>query len=503
MEVKILVLGNETETTDQMVSALANSTSTTNHGLISDNNFIPTQPGYYHTSVVDMPSGAIAHIAREFDAVQMLDQPKESYPHFKTFLTTLRLMYDLELDGVNVIYKENKSANILTKWRDYLKQNRSFCYAPFTTLVDNAGSTTICSKSYKPLHKLEFIRDWKTDPVYQEVRNKMIAGELMPDYCADCYGREEEGLGESARQFETLEWAINLSAETPEDFVRLANPYSVEIRPSNKCNIMCRMCDDGHSHLLEREWQAIGMPMKDWKFTNTPFDKIDFTHLQRIYIGGGEPTVMPEFYEFLEQCISTENTNFELLIGTNGFKFSNKLVNLLDQFKNVTLAFSFDGYKQINDYIRWKSEFDTIVENSRMLREHGHTISLQTVFSMWNATSIHKIFEFFDREYPDSGLLVQVANGYDGIYLPYNHPRPDLVLESMLQCQQTQVYYTNGRSIKGLVDLMVKHYSDPDYKVDVELLRKFYEFNDKLDKSRNCKLGDYIPELEEARNLYL
>ena len=44
------------------------------------------------------------------------------------------------------------------------------------------------------------------------------------------------------------------------------------------------------------------------------------------------------------------------------------------------------------------------------------------------------------------------------------------------------------------------HY-DKNFKLDLEKLKAFFEFNDKLDQSRNIKLADYIPELEAARKL--
>jgi hypothetical protein len=44
-------------------------------------------------------------------------------------------------------------------------------------------------------------------------------------------------------------------------------------------------------------------------------------------------------------------------------------------------------------------------------------------------------------------------------------------------------------------------YYSKDYSLDLEKLKTFFEFNDKLDQSRNIKLVDYIPELEAARKL--
>lgn len=498
---KILLLGNESRHTDEISNILALSDNTLNHGLINDANFNPEEFGYYHTTVGDMSPGDIMLLSKKFNCVKLLDQPRSSYTHFKSFVTTIRLMQDLEDAGINVDYKNTSTAKNVLWWRQYLKENKSFCFHPFSAVIDNAGSTTICSKSYKPLTKVENIKDWQNDPVYSELRNKMAAGELLPEYCFDCYDREKEGL-ESARQYETLDWTQRLGLESVDDFFKIKSPSYFEIRPSNKCNIMCRMCDDGHSHLIEKEFKTLNIPLVQWKFTNTSFSKIDFSTIDKIYVGGGEPTIMPEFYDFLRKCIDSNNTKFELLIGTNGVFFSPTLIKLLDNFSNVCFSFSYDGYRQVNDYIRWGSNFDTMVSNSRLLRERGHKIALQTVFSMWNATSIHEIFEFFDDEYPNSGLLVQPAEGTeDGFFLPYNHPRPDLVLESMEKTIKTKIYYGHGRSIKSMVDSMIAHYSN-NYKCDIELLSKFYNYNDKLDHARNSKLSDYIPELAEARKLY-
>ena len=51
---------------------------------------------------------------------------------------------------------------------------------------------------------------------------------------------------------------------------------------------------------------------------------MDYKNLKRVYFGGGEPTIMPEFYKFLDNCIKHKNTNFEIRIGTNAVKISNK-----------------------------------------------------------------------------------------------------------------------------------------------------------------------------------
>ena len=504
MNKKILVIGNETRNTDDTVTVLADQFDSINHGLVTDANFVPVDNGYYHTTVIDLAPGDIANLAKHFDTVMMLDQAPESYPHFKSMVTTVRLMYDLELSGVNTIYKDNAASKQLLYWRNFLKENKSFCFYPFTALINDKEFARICEKNQQPMTKINSIEDWRTDTKFNDIRTKMVNGTLVPEYCNDCYEKEAAGQ-ESMRLFETLEWANRIGAASIDDFVNIKNPLYYEIRPSNKCNIMCRTCDGQHSHLIEKEYKKINISLGssvNGKFQNTPFNQIDFKSAQVIYVGGGEPTIIPEFYDFLQKCIAEGYTGFELNIGTNGLKFSDKIIKLLDHFNDVCFSVSFDGYKKINDYIRWESDFDTIVSNTRMLQDRGHKIGLQTVFSMYNLTRIHEIFEFYDKEFPGCSSLVNHATGVNQ-FEPDNHPCPELVIESMKRCQQTKVYYANGRSLKSMVDLTLKRYSDPAYKVDVDRLTHFYNFNTKLDQSRGSKLVDYIPELEEGCKFYL
>ena len=230
--------------------------------MISDNSKLEfINIGYYHTSVADLSPGEIVHISDKFDTVLLLDQPKESFSHFKSYVTTIRLMFDLELTGINIVYRDNKFAKQVIHWRQFLKDNKSFCFHPFLALINIDNEvTSICPKNSKPITKVQNIINWQTDLNYKKIRDKMLSGELISERCHDCYDREAEGQ-ESTRQFETLEWAIRIDANSTEDFTKIKSPLYYEIKPNNLCNIMCRTCDDARSHLIEREWKSIGMPL--------------------------------------------------------------------------------------------------------------------------------------------------------------------------------------------------------------------------------------------------
>jgi MoaA/NifB/PqqE/SkfB family radical SAM enzyme len=498
---KILCIGNETQNTDDLVNALATNDMTINHGLVTDNTFCPTAPGYYHTSIADLSPGDIAvNLAQQFDSIVMLDQGIDDYPHWKSFVNTFRLMIELEKKQFNTEFRNNKNNKTIIYWHDLFRSNKSLCALPFVNLINDYGSAVMCMKCPDPVTKIESITDWSTDPAFSPIRNNMLAGLQMPNKCSICYEREELS-GESARQFESLEWVMDLRLTNKLDLKNIKYPVSYEIRPSNKCNIMCRMCDDKHSHLIEEENKKLGIPVTTdtWKFQDFPYDKINFDTAKRIYWAGGEPTIFPEFYDFLRRCIKQNQTNFDLNIGTNAQKLSDRLMDLLKEFPRVTFSVSIDGYKEINNYVRWGSNFDIIVDNCHRIQEQGHVLAFQSVISLYNATRVHEIYEFYDREFPRCNTLVQPAGDVSSYLGPWHNPLRKQVLDSMYRCKETKVYYNCGRNTNHIIDEIVDRFENYDYNLNI--LTKFFEYNDQLDQARGSQLGNYIPELEQARTL--
>ena len=496
-EQKILCLGNNSIDTDQKVSALAKEDQTANHGLISNNSFIPAEIGYYHTTVADLKFGAIANLAQYFDTILLLDQPPDQWSHPILFSATIKLINDFRELGHRIEYQNLETTKHNDFFNQLLKTNKSFCIQPFIHLHSRGnGYTNLCERSLTPVAKLENL-DWQNDPAHQEIRNNMLAGKLNEPHCNYCYDIEKAG-GNGARYHDTLEWVVKLNLKSLDDLKSIKSPKYYSVRPSNKCNIRCRSCVPRDSHLIEKEFKTIGIHYET-EFVNYPgFEIVDINNVERLLAAGGEPTVMPEFYEFLKKCIDNNKTNFEFCINTNAVKFSDKLLNLLDHFKNFKPSVSLDGVGKINDYIRWDSDFDQIVKNTHKLINRGHQVSFISVVSIYNITSLYKLLEFQDSEFPDSPVMLQFDSFRDDIQSPYNHPNIQLALASLEKCKKTNAYLNYSRGTKSIIDTLYKHYAN-DPTCDIEKLGKFFEFNDKLDQSRNSKLIDYIPELEEAR----
>ena len=494
---KILCLGNNSPDTDGKVSALAAQDQTINHGLIISPEFNPGESGYYHTSTADLSSGQIAVLSKKFDTIMLLDQPAEDWSHPTVFSMTTKLIEDLKDSGCNIVVQDPEILKTKTFFNDLMKTNKSFCIFPFVQLVSRGdGYTNLCARSFNPVTKTESIVNWKTNEAYQSIRNKMIAGDKLPEYCSYCYNIEKDG-GNGARIFETLEWVTRLNINAIEDLDKIESPAYYEVRPSNKCNLMCRSCVPRDSHLIAQEYKKIDIKVssKEQVYDSySGFEVVDLKNVKRLYVAGGEPTIMPELYDFLRKCIDSNQVDFDFLINTNANKIRNTLLDLFDRFPHLGFSVSLDGIGPVNDYIRHLANFNDIITNTKKLISRGHQVSFISVVSIYNITSLHKLLEFQDKEFPNSQVMLQYDTVDKDIQSPFNHPDTKLAIESLEKCKNTQAYYSYSRGTKSIIDELYKHYANNPV-VDYTKLKLFFEFNKKLDLSRNQQLVDYIPEL--------
>jgi len=258
------------------------------------------------------------------------------------------------------------------------------------------------------------------------------------------------------------------------------------------------MCGPTSSHLIGREYKKINLISELPATERSDFSIVDFTNLKKLYVAGGEPTAMPEFYDFLDRCIH-ENKTFEFLVNTNATKINSRFKKQLKLLPHMQFIVSLEGIGDINHYVRWPSHWDTIVENMKYLVNNNHQITINTTVSIYNVTRVCDLFKWLDNEFP--GVLVHAlpASSENDMLSAFMFPDAELAVSKLLPIQQLRCY-NNDKLLKSLVDILIQHYqSNPS--VDLEKLKLFFEFNDKLDQSRNIRLADYIPELEHGRKL--
>ena len=503
---KILCIGNNSQDTDIQTSKLAVEKNTVNHGIIDQVDFVPAHPGFYHTTVIDLPVGVIHQLADYFDLVILLDQPYEEWSDWKLLNVSYKLLRDLEYKGVNVQYRDNSNTQTLIFFNTVLNENKSFCIHPWINYTNQEDNLKLCPRDRGPVISSTRITNWNNDTTIKLVQQNMLQGKKMPDRCKVCYDYESIGT-ESYRQYETLEWLLSLNIKSFDDLNKIQHPRLYELRLSNKCNLMCRSCQPGFSHLIAKESKQFNIipankkPVNEISKKYSNINVIDIDALQpnsRVYLTGGEPTVMHEVIDFMRRCIDRKKTNFEFTLGTNGSKFSKTFLQLCSHFSKMNFSFSLDGYEKINDYWRWGSNWSNIVKNMHLIRNQGHIISVNTVPGIYNVTNLHLLFEWLDHEFPKVGIYLQF--NYFESQSAFNHPNHAMVLDSMKRCQNTKVYLADGKSTKTGIDSIIKHYKQ-NPTCDLKLLKEFFEFNDQLDHARGSRLADAIPELESCRYL--
>jgi pyruvate-formate lyase-activating enzyme len=497
---KILCLGNNTRDTDNKSQLIAAEYSLPGRGLLSElENTILLEmyqdDGVYHSSIYDVEFGKLVWLCNQFDQVIMLDQPKDQWSHPDAYYRTIKV---LESTDSVVVYRNPDSKTSIDYFENLVQVNKSFCIFPFIEMLVNFDSTTVCCRSNAPVVKLNDLKDFSTDPNYTKIRNKMINGEkLEKKYCGECYDLESRGMI-SARQQETVEWANRLNLKNIQDLKKIVSPAYYEIRPDNKCNLLCRSCNPSSSHLIDREYKKLQIieHTQTQKRHVTGFDIINFDQLKKLYIAGGEPTIISKFYQFLDQCIDQKNTNFEILVNTNGTTLKEKLKQQLKYFSNFQFIFSIDGYDKLNHYIRYPSDWNSIIENWSYLREHGHKVFVNTTVSIYNIDTLDILCEYIDHKFPGTLIHLTILK-HPEFMSPFFHPDADKVLKS-LQRIKTLMCYKNDHLFASIIDGLIQHFHY-EHKINNDALTNFFVFNDRLDHSRNIFLNDYCDSLEQYR----
>jgi hypothetical protein len=232
---KILCLGNNTEDTDIRAKLVAQERNLEYHGLITEVKEI--NPGCYQTSFYDMSYGDLIELSKNIDDVIILDQSKDSYLDEHAFYQTIRLGKHLK-STCNVIFLDD-SFNYTIE--DTLKTNKSLCILPFIQSVSLNGNYTVCCRSHTPISKVDSTINYSSDANRNLIKQKMLAGEKLDNYCKICYDLEDKEI--ISPESLTVEWANRLGIKNVNDLSKLADPIFYEIRASNQCNLMCRMCN--------------------------------------------------------------------------------------------------------------------------------------------------------------------------------------------------------------------------------------------------------------------
>ena len=371
---------------------------------------------------------------------------------------------------------------------------------------------------------------WNSDDVKQ-TRLKMINGEDI-SACVKCVDQESRGY-KSMRETQDMEKNFAL---TKDDGSVDIMPTTMELHFGNLCNLKCKMCGQQYSNQIGKELLEIGKNDKDflnwvykesgnvniWTnnlsveykwFQNTKIKNKLFEYISQninsLVVIGGEPTVIPEFWELFEYLEQKDTLkNLSVTLTTNLTNVNPKLTKWLPKLKQWTVWASVDGLGERTEYIRYPSNFKKVCENlefyKNLLGTNGD-ITLSPAIQLLNIDQLDDIIKWW-LEFSDNKLgkqfniswLAQVHYpticNYDILPKEYKDKIADELEKSSEQFKNfssiTQ-YYNNQ-----ITNLRYNNMSD---EKKIHFQKSFIRYNDRQDQFRKGKTWrELLPDLEQA-----
>ncbi len=261
---------------------------------------------------------------------------------------------------------------------------------------------------------------WNSERM-REIRRKMIAGEKVRD-CERCYEQEAQGI----KSLRNTAGRNEFIAGTQSDGFFDKKATTMQLQFGNICNLKCKMCSQMYSHMNGLELKEMGTKNPQWlhwvkeqganvnNWTNELGIKQEwyknknlkykmFKHIseniKQLTVIGGEPTLIPEFYEIFEYCESKGTLNkLSVTIVTNLTNTNQKLTKWLPKLKNWSIWASVDGIAERTEYIRypskWKKINDSLNFYKSMLGDNGY-ITLSPAVQLLNIDQLDDLAKWW------------------------------------------------------------------------------------------------------------
>ena len=228
--------------------------------------------------------------------------------------------------------------------------------------------------------------------------------------CDYCIQQEKGGEYSYRQQFDKPDELILTVS-----FDNICNLACVTCTPANSTQLIQEMFSDEHgfggSYDKRYFTQISKQAPKKIDFIKTTLATSKFKTL-RFDILGGEPLINPAVFEFIDWLAEqpyAKKTN--LSVTTNGTTYSDKIIKYLDKFANVIIQLSIDGINKEFEYLRYKSNFETletVCDSFYALTEQYDNLLLGSHYTLsWmNCLHFAQFFNWAQSKYPNWRIYV-------------------------------------------------------------------------------------------------
>lgn len=413
--------------------------------------------------------------------------------------------------------------------------SKVFCDKPFNhNYIHTNGKMRLCCTTVQDIptdngynlfdanrHTIEDY--WNSDRM-KEIRKKMIAGEKIRD-CERCYRQEEQGVQSLRSTYRMQDYIKN----TLPDGTFTEPATTMQVQMGNICNLKCKMCSQMYSHMHGLETKEIGEQDPEWLhwvkeqganvnnwtnelgikqewYKNKEIKSKIFQHIsnniKNLTVIGGEPTLIPEFYEMFDYCDKQGTLGDKsVTIVTNLTNANSKLTAWLPKLKDWKIWASVDGVGERTEYIRYPSKWNKILESLQFYRNllgKNGNITLSPAVQLLNIDQLDDIIKWWldwcggklDDRY---GFTWLATVWYPLICNPNIAPR-----EWRLRVADKLSKYTFDKNYQNIIEELIKDQHTPE-KYN-ELQKAFVKYNDKQDQFRNVQKTwrTLLPDLATA-----
>tara|TARA_B100000214_G_scaffold375397_1_gene361542 strand:+ start:2308 stop:3489 length:1182 start_codon:yes stop_codon:yes gene_type:complete len=385
----------------------------------------------------------------------------------------------------------------------------SFCILPHVhQMARQDGTISLCCNAIDlGLQKDYPIKAWKSQYM-NKVRKDLDSGKKISQ-CQLCWDREDKGF-KSMRQESNTEYGVsNITLDTPK---------YLDLRLSNLCNLKCRMCNPVYSSQIAKEYTTIDSTWydefvigeeRDFKTKTLHEVKPDMWRefktyipgLEKLYFTGGEPTLVPQVKEYLQECIDTGHAkHIKLVFTTNLTNINKDILEMCKEFENVHWGTSIDGYGELNNYIRSNSNWKAVSKNLQLLMQSNFSVGVHPTVCVYNILHITELLDYVEslwdgRYMPYIFLnLLQTPDFLSFQYLPKDikHEASKRLQRYLIRSKYCKADESHNNTIQSIIKLL------KNSQHDLNKLSTMKRFNDQLDLTRQTKLEQILPEIHEC-----
>ena len=304
-----------------------------------------------------------------------------------------------------------------------LTESKTFCMYPWVHMhAYPTGNAYLCCMTDMAFPigncKTNTMKEIWNDRPMREVRQSMLT-EKSVDACNRCYEQEASGFL-SGRLSANKHHGHHIKKITKTQQDGTFNDFELtywDIRFSNLCNLSCRSC----GHIFSSSWYQDQAKLSgpEWKKTHKVLnyagrfetdaweqlvEHID--HVEQIYFAGGEPLLMDEHYQILDELVRRKKFDVRLIYNTNFTHTELKDRSVFEYWKLfdfVSIGASLDDCGTRAEYIRKGTDWALVEQNRRdMIRICPQVdFYISPTLSIMNAWSITD----FHRDWVEKGLI--------------------------------------------------------------------------------------------------